>query len=159
MRSFSHFFLIIMCLSVCSPAWADNNFAIGAGWFDFNRNQDNSFNVSAEWRGNHFFYGLRPVIGAAINTDGGIYGYGGFDYDWEIIPHWFIIPGLDIGGWRKGNSIDLGGVFEFHESIELDYKFINNNRVGVQLTHTSNASIHAGNPGVNTLMAVIAFPL
>jgi hypothetical protein len=142
-----------------SSAHADDYLTIGAGWFDFNRSDDSSLNFSGEWRGNQLFYDLRPVVGVTANTDGGVYGYAGFDYDWEFMPHWAIIPGLDIGAWHQGSSIDLGGTFEFHESMELDYKFDGGYRVGAQIAHTSNASIYENNPGVNTLMGTFSFPL
>ena len=159
MHNAFHFFLAFILLGLSSAASAENDIAVGGGWFNFDRERQNSANFLGEWRGNYLLHGLRPVAGASVNTQRGVYGYAGFDYDWEMVPHWIITPGLDIGAWGKGGSIDLGGVFEFHESIELDYKFDNGYRVGTQLAHTSNANIYSSNPGVNTVMATFSFPI
>jgi len=158
MYRFLSVLLAIIAAGFSSPALAGNDVVFGVGWFDISRSDDSSANFSAEWRGNAFFYDLRPVIGGSLNSDGGAYGYVGLDYDWQFVPHFYLIPGLAVGAWRDGSSIDLGGTLEFHESLEVDYKFDNDYRVGAQIAHTSNADIYSTNPGVNTLMAVVGVP-
>lgn len=148
-----------MLLCIPSVVHAENDIALGAGWFDIDRGDSNeAANFLAEWRGSYFFYNLRPVVGGTANTDGGLYGYAGFQYDWEFVPHWILTPGLDVGLWRRGSSIDLGGPVEFHESMELDYRFDDNIRAGIEASHTSNADMYSNNPGADAIMFVVSFP-
>ncbi len=158
MRSFSRILLAAAMLAAPVAAHAEQYLTVGGGWFNFNRDTKNSADFMAEYRGNPFFYGLLPVAGVQVNTDGGVLGYAGFDYDWEVIPHVHLIPGLDVSAWSHGNSQDLGGTFEFHESFEADYQFDNAYRVGAQIAHTSNAHLYDHNPGANTLLATFSVP-
>ena len=154
--------LLLIVGLVCAQATAANAtpyVTLGAGWFDFNTNTKESAVFSAEWKGNSFYNNFVPIIGANVNTDGGLYGYGGVAYDWQFAPNWFLTPGLAAGLYSQGNSKDLGGAFEFHEELELSYKFDSGYRIGAEITHTSNASIYDSNPGVNTLMATFSLPL
>lgn len=159
MHKVVRFLSVVLVLILCPAAWAENDIVIGAGWFDFNHNHNNTSVFSGEWRGSYWTYGLRPVAGVLFNRDGGAYGYGGLNYDLKIIPYIIIIPGFDVGAWHTGNSVDLGGALEFRESLELDYKFSSDVRIGAQIAHMSNADIYRTNPGVNTLMAILSFPL
>src|ERR1700721_3584481 len=102
MRSFSRLLLSTALFLAPLSAHAEQYLTVGAGWFDFNRSDDSSTNFMGEYRGNTFFYGLMPVIGAQVNTDGGAYGYVGLDYDWQAMAHWNLIPGLAGGGGRSG---------------------------------------------------------
>jgi len=131
----------------------------GIGRFDFTGTHTDSMDFAAEWRGNPFLYGFLPVIGAEVNTDSGMYGFVGINYDWEFNPNWYLTPSVAIGGWRRGDSTDLGGALEFREGLELDYKFPEGYRAGARFTHISNTGIYAQNPGEESLMATFSIPL
>lgn len=97
--------------------------------------------------------GISPIFGAEADAKGAAYVYGGFLYDWNFYGNWSLVPNLALGAYHKGNGKDLGGWFEFHDSIGLEYKLDPNSRAGLYLTHISNASIYDHNPGKEDLMA------
>jgi hypothetical protein len=142
-----------------APAFAGQYVALGGEWFNIDGDNKQSAALDAEWRGNTFFYGLLPAVGAKINTDGGIYGYVGLNYDWQFLPNWYVMPSVDFGAYRHGSSVDLGGVAEFQEGIEGGYVFDNGYRVGAKFSHSSNAGIYNHNPGEESLTVNVSFPI
>jgi lipid A 3-O-deacylase len=64
-----------------------------------------------------------------------------------------------MGGYHEGDSADLGGVFQFRESIDLAYRFDNGHRLGVRVAHISNAGIHDKNPGEEEILLTYSFSL
>jgi hypothetical protein len=92
------------------------------------------------------------------NSDDAIYGYAGIY--WDIPLGRFVIsPGVAGGYYHQGDSKDLGNAFEFRDTIEVTYRFEAGQRLGLQLTHLSNAGIGDSNPGVETLQLVFTNPI
>lgn len=131
---------------------------LGAGAFDFN-DEDSAGEVRAEYRFIQRPLGLTPLIGIQVNTDGGVFGYGGFGYDVYFGRHFVVTPQATMGGYDRGQSKDLGGVFQFRTGVEFAYRFDNRYRVGIALHHISNAGIHDENPGTNILVLTVSMPL
>lgn len=96
------------------------------------------------------FHGVGPQIGLKANTDGGVYGYGGMFLDIRPTDNIVIWPSAGAGGYRQGNSIDLGGTFQFHLEVFGGYRVAPGHMLGVSFQHVSNANIHRHNPGVNS---------
>jgi len=107
------------------------------------------------WR----FQGVGPMVGIAANTDGGVFGYGGLYADMRITEDIIFQPSAGFGGYSQGDSADLGGVFQFHLGAEVAYEFTEGQRLGVYLTHISNADIHDSNPGVESLLLTYSISL
>jgi lipid A 3-O-deacylase len=59
------------------------------------------------------------------NTQGGIFGYGGF-YSDLALGRFVLTPLAAVGGYHHGGSEDLGGIFQFHLSADLSYQFTTN---------------------------------
>ena len=91
------------------------------------------------------------------NADGGVFDYGGISAD-VAFGRFVVKPLLAIGGYRQGQSGDLGGVFQFRQSLGLNYEFANRHRLGLNVAHISNAGIHNTNPGVEELHVTYAIP-
>ncbi len=102
-------------------------------------------------------YIIGPVAGFLGTADGGIFGYGGFYADIRI-KSFVVTPLLAIGGYHRGGGKDLGGTFQFRESIALAYQFDGGSRLGIQVAHISNASIHDRNPGQTDVFLTYAVP-
>lgn len=100
---------------------------------------------------------LGPAIGLMANTDGGVFGYGGLYAD-IAYGNFIVTPLAGFGGYREGDSTDLGGVFQFRLSIGVSYQFENRHRLGLNLAHVSNATIHEINPGEEELYLTYAIP-
>lgn len=82
--------------------------------------------------------------------DGGVFGYGGVYADVAYGPM-LVTPLFGIGGYSRGDSKDLGGVFQFRGALGTAYEFGNGTRLGVHVAHVSNAFIHDRNLGEEEL--------
>ncbi len=153
--------LVVLALlaSAAAPARAEESLALGLGYYNVFDDDENSTWLAAEYRANYIWNALQPVVGVSGNTDGALYVFGGFAYDWKVTNNIYIIPSLAAGLYGEGDSKDLGGAIEFRSSIELAYRFDNGMRLGAQLQHLSNASIYDKNPGTEMLTLNYTLPL
>ena len=139
---------------------APNYVDLGVGVFDvFKRDSDSKRSASGrvDLRIGEKLYGFGPFIGLMVNTDGGVNGYGGLYVDLAI-GDVIVTPIAALSGYAENNSSDLGGVFQFRIGVGAAYEFDNKLRVGVQLAHISNASIHDDNPGEEEVYLTVALP-
>lgn len=137
------------------PSFVD----LGIGVFDINQESggDRAAAVNAQLRFGSKLFFIGPVAGILGTSDGGIYGYGGFYADIRF-KKFVVTPLFAIGGYRPGNGKDLGGVFQFRQSIAFAYQFDGGSRLGVQIAHVSNASIQDRNPGQDDVFLTYAVP-
>jgi len=106
--------------------------------------------------GRKLFY-IGPAIGLMANNDGGVFGYGGFYADARL-GHFVVTPLLGLGGYKRGGSKDLGGIFQFRVSLGIAYEMESGMRLGFRAAHISNASIHDHNPGEEEFLLTFALP-
>jgi hypothetical protein len=130
---------------------------LGPGAFDLTDGA-RSAAAFAEYRPGPERFGIGPMAGILANREGGVFGYGGVYWDLAAGP-WHLVPALAVGGYRQGDSKDLGGVFQFREAVEIAYQLENGMRLGLQIAHISNAGIYASNPGQEDLMVTVSLPL
>jgi hypothetical protein len=117
------------------------------------------YRFSSPWSG-ALLSGLRPTLGANVNSDGDFYGYGGFNWDLPLGKTPFVFtPNFMVGGWHHDEGKDLGGPIEFRSGLELSYEMPNTQRVGVAFNHISNASIYDRNPGAETILINYSIPV
>jgi hypothetical protein len=145
-----------------SPALAKDpgQLMIGAGVFGLDSDHDHLFEAQANYRfgwgffgGDGAFRGFKPIIGGMVNADGGFMGYAGLAAPFQFgNGRWEIQPWAAVGGYHRGDGIDLGGTFQFHLGLGASYAVSSNGRIGVAWTHISNANIHDENPGVNSIL-------
>lgn len=147
--------VFLMCVSAARVAAAEDAptiLQLGAGAFDLVGEEadgivkNRSAAGLAELRFGEKLLHIGPAIGVLANTDGGVYGYGGFYFDLPL-GNFAITPLAAVGGYHRGNSKDLGGVLEFRLSITAAYVFAGGSRLGIQFGHMSNAKLHRYNPG------------
>lgn len=100
-----------------------------------------------------------PRVGFFINNKNARYVYAGFNIDVPVAERFFITPGFAVGAYAKGDGKSLGGTLEFRSSIELSYKLMNQNRVGIAFSHISNAGIYHKNPGIEDLILIYSIPI
>jgi hypothetical protein len=132
---------------------------LGLGAFDpFKESYDGSAAATLEYRLGRKLFVIGPAIGGVANTDGGLFGYFSLYSDISVGPVYFT-PMIGLGGYHRGGSKDLGGVFQFRESVELAYRFDNGQRLGFRVAHISNAHIHEENPGEEEYYLTYAIPL
>jgi lipid A 3-O-deacylase len=122
-------------------------FVAGIGAFDLKDDKESRSAVAnLEYRFGRKLFAIGPALGLVANLEGGVYGYLGLYADISIGPA-VLSPQLAAGGYSEGDSLDLGGVFQFREAVDLSYRFDDGSRLGVRFAHISNAGIHDRNPG------------
>ncbi len=131
----------------------------GLGVFDVNEESNGKAaaagRLELRFGGKLFFIG--PAVGILGTSDGGVYAYGGFYADIRI-KNFVVTPLLAIGAYREGSGKDLGGTFEFRDSITFAYQFDGGSRLGLQIAHMSNASIYDRNPGQEDVFLTYTVP-
>ena len=133
-----------------------DNLLLGAGLFDLR--DDTSGAGTVEYRFGRKVFLVGFALGLMANTDGGLFGYVGAYADLSY-KKFYVTPQLAMGGYGEGSSTDLGGVFQFRESLDLAYRFDNGHRLGIRAAHISNAAIHDINPGEEELLLTYSFPI
>ena len=98
------------------------------------------------------FGGIAPAIGLMANSDGAVFGYGALQADVFLHDDWVVTPALGVGGYHRGGSLDLGGVFQFHLGLTIAYGIAEGQHLGLTWAHISNAGIHESNPSVDSLL-------
>lgn len=163
MRSF--IFTLLAAVSLTGTAYAADtgkgDLVLQVGDFSIGRDSAHeTVEGGLEYRFPDQYYGLRPTVGILGNADGAMYGYAGINWDLPIksIEPIVITPGVKVGAYSRGDSKDLGYGVEFHDSIEVTYKFDSGQRVGAALAHMSNASLGNKNPGTEIVQAVYSLP-
>lgn len=138
------------------PSYLD----FGAGVFDIQNHRGSSPAAEGriEFRYGKKFHHLGPAIGLLANTQGGVFGYAGIYADLDF-GQFVLTPLAAVGGYRRGNSEDLGEVFQFRLSADLSYQFEDRSRLGLQFAHISDAGITRHNPGDNELLVTYAIPV
>lgn len=132
---------------------------VGAGINNFRRKNSRSWEVRAEYKSKIKWWRFHPILGASMSVKKQVYAYGGVSLDLYPHPNFVIAPNFAAGYYNKGDGKDLGFPLEFRSGIEAAIKFNNQMRIGVHISHTSNASLGRKNPGLETLILFFAFPL
>lgn len=131
---------------------------LGLGAFDIS-DDDKSMNFRGELHTNDLWWKLHPFVAVDVNSDGGVWGGVGLAADLDLTNKVVVTPSFAPGLYSDGDSKDLGGALEFRSGIEVAYKFQNAQRIGLELTHMSNADIYDENPGVETVSVNWHLPL
>lgn len=165
---------IVLSMMMAAALWcaapaaraADNNggddpsfLALGAGWYDMNRQTNQAAEFRAEWRGRRSLWIFKPLAGVIATSDAALYGYGGVLIDLYFGRRIVFSPSFAAGAYHNGDGKDLGSVVEFRSSAELAYRFDDRSRIGINFYHMSNAHIGNKNPGTEVLSLTYAIPL
>jgi hypothetical protein len=70
-----------------------------------------------------------------------------------------LTPNAAAGVFQPGTGTLLGSWWEFRTGAEIDYKFDDQSRLGIQIHHTSNAGLTQRNPGEQSINLVYQIPL
>lgn len=111
-----------------------------------------------EYRLGDKIHGIGPMIGLAANGEGGVYGYGALYSDLRV-GHWYITPSAGLGGYHRGGGKELGGVFQFHLGLDAGWRMQDGSRIGLKMTHISNAYTQDENPGVESVLVTYTLPV
>ncbi len=135
-------------------AWA------GVGAFNVfpNNSANRSAQFSGEYRPGYKLFSIGPMLGLTVNTQGGVFGYGGLYTDYAVGPV-VLTPSVAVGGYAQNGSKDLGSVFQIQTAFEAAYQFEGGSRLGVRISHISNLGVNEKNPGAESLLLTYSLPL
>ncbi len=138
--------------------------ALGAGAFDITPSSSHKdAQTAGEFRGEYQFgdtaWILAPFVGASVTTDGAAYGYFGFGFDVNFGPNWVLTPNAAAGVFERGSGTRLGSWWEFRTGAEFAYRFADLSRLGLEVTHTSNAGLTRLNPGEQSVLVMYSIPM
>ncbi len=160
-------FLAILVL-VAQPAWSADGFGLAkdpayvtfsGGYFDFNRAKDEGGEFSLEYRSDKQLWLFKPFATAAYVTNGMSFVGAGVLIDLQLGDNWIIQPSFAPTWWRgKTDSLDLGYPLEFRSRLEVAYRFQDKSRLGLAISHSSNASLGDTNPGTESIMLSVSVP-
>ncbi len=165
-------------LFICNPSFAKNYNVYGLGLFDIKLDGSDS-NEAIDFRfeqrydktifdigpkEDNFFF-LKPFFGFETTSDSAIYVLSGI-YLEDNLGELFVgkeskynfTPSFGVGYYDDGSGKKLGNNIEFRTSLEVSYELKNKNRLGVSLSHISNANIGNKNPGAEILNIVYLIP-
>ena len=148
---------------LASPAYVragDSDYlTVSSGWFDLNRQKDQGVEFSLEYRSDRRFWWFKPFAHGAVVSNGMTFLGAGVMIDVYFGRRWVATPSFAPTVWRgKTDDLDLGHAIEFRSRLELAYRFDDRSRIGLSISHSSNASIGDTNPGTESLMVNYSIP-
>ncbi len=150
----------VALLLLIQPARAEEQafIAFSAGAFDVGKDET-AAEGRLEYRSGTRIWVFKPFAGVMGTSDGGAYGYAGvlldLFYSRRIVATLSFAPGV----YTEGDGKDLGHGLEFRSQLEIAYRFDDRARLGLSISHMSNASIGDKNPGSESLMLTYALPI
>ena len=151
----------LMAAAVGTGARADDPalLSMAAGGFDFNRQKDPGAEFRLEYRSARKFFHLKPFVAlAGTSTSSGFFGAGvllDVYFGRRIVVTPSFAPHFYVGG---NDKLDLDFPIEFRSQLEIAYRFDDRSRLGLAISHYSNASLGDTNPGTESLMVYYSVP-
>jgi len=121
-----------------------------AGWVDVSRRRHSAAELGLGYRRRTRLWAFRPAVGLTVTSREAVYGWAGIAYDVRI-GRVTLTPSFAPGLYRRGRGVDLGHPVEFRSQFEAGYRLTTRSRIGVALSHMSNAGLGQTNPGVETV--------
>jgi lipid A 3-O-deacylase len=151
---------LLAVVAACPARAQDPSFlVVGVGAFDFMESDHRSGQFEVQYRSDLKLWVFQPMVGANVTTDGSAYAYAGISLDIFLGNRVILRPSFAPGLYYEGNGKDLGSVLEFRSALELGWRFDDRSRLGLEISHRSNAGIDDHNPGEESLMLFYHFPL
>ena len=133
---------------------------IAAGAWDFNKQDDEGAEFRLEYRSDHKLWELKPFGVVAGTSTGSFFVGAGVLMDIYFGRRFVVTPSFAPHYYSQGSSDkDLGYELEFRSQLEFAYRFDDRSRLGLSVSHYSNASIGDKNPGEESLMLNYSIPI
>lgn len=147
-----------------TPAKADDPafISVGAGAYDWNRKKDEGVEVRVEYRHDKKIFGpLKPFVAvAASNSSNTMFIGAGVLMDIYFGNRLVVTPSFAPHYYHGGsNKLDLGYALEFRSQVEVAYRFDDRSRLGMSVSHYSNASLGSSNPGTESAILYYSYPV
>jgi hypothetical protein len=156
----------MLLAGIITPAGAQeaSYLAYGAGWFDLFAQDDQAAAADVDYRSFEelpLFDWLvfKPLAGLMVTTDGSVLGYSGVHLDIPLGARLMLTPSFAPALYFEGGGKDLGHVVEFYSRLELSYRFADASRIGISISHISNAGLDDRNPGTEIVALRYVVPV
>lgn len=169
MSAAKKFITTLALAGALSPLFAQASLAddpafvsVGAGAYDFNRRKDPGAEVRVEYRHDKKFFDLfKPFVAVAGSNSSSTFFVGaGILMDIYFGKRFVITPSFAPHYYNGGNTkLDLDYALEFRSQLEFAYRFDNRSRLGVAVSHYSNASLGKTNPGTESALVYYSIPV
>jgi len=153
---------LLAVTTLAAPAAAADDPAfvtIGLGYYDWHQKDAEAVDFRLEYRHDEKIWIFKPYAGIEGTSDGAVYGLGGFMVDIFFGRRVVVTPSIAAGLYFEGDGKDLGSPIEFRSQIELAYRFNDRSRLGLAVSHISNAGIGDDNPGTEIVTLYYSIPL
>jgi len=161
---------VMMGFVLAGSAFATNAHAddpaflsIGGGTYDWNRQKDEGIEVRMEYRHDKKLFGLvKPFVAAAVskNDSTQVFLGAGILMDIYLGKRFVITPSFAPHYYNGGNDkLDLDYALEFRSQVEAAYRFDDRSRLGIAVSHYSNASLGKTNPGTESATIYYSIPV
>tara|TARA_Y100001960_G_scaffold332583_1_gene433666 strand:+ start:2649 stop:3158 length:510 start_codon:yes stop_codon:yes gene_type:complete len=155
----SAFFLTI-AINKSSKADDPDFLSFSLGWFDFNRQKDQGSEFRVEYKSDEKLWHFKPFATLAVVSNGMTFLGAGVLLDVYFGRRWLVTPSFAPTYWQgKTGDLDLGHAVEFRSQLEIAYRFDDRSRLGLSISHYSNASLGDKNPGTESLMLNYSIPI
>jgi len=138
-------------------------FSLGVGSYDWNRQKDEGVEIKAEYRHDKKIFGLfKPFAAVSVAKNSSTnYSVGvGILMDVYFGKRWVLTPSFAPHYYNGGNKkLNLDYALEFRSQVELAYRFDDRSRVGMAVSHYSNASLGKTNPGTEAATLYYSVPV
>ena len=156
--------VFVLGLGVTAPPAAAEDpafISIGGGSFDWNRQKDEGTEFRIEYRHDKKFLGaLKPFVAVAATTTDNYFIGAGVLMDVYLGRRIVLTPSFAPHYYSGGNSkLDLDYAIEFRSQVELAYRLDNRARIGIAVSHYSNASLGNTNPGTEAATLYYSMPI
>jgi hypothetical protein len=148
-------------IAVSFPATADDPdfLSFSAGSYDWNRQKEEAVEFRLEYRSDSKFWVFKPFAAIAGTSTGQGFLGAGVLIDVFFGNRFVLTPSFAPHLYTGGNSkLDLDYPIEFRSQIEAAYRFDDRSRLGLAVSHYSNASLGDTNPGTESAMLVYSIP-
>jgi len=145
-----------------APARADDPamLSFGVGAFDFNRQKDQGAEFRLDYRSDYKFGPFKPFLTAAGVSNAMSFIGVGVLIDVYFGKRFVVTPSFAPTWWQgKTDDLDLGHALEFRSQLEFAYRFDDRSRLGLAVSHSSNASLGDTNPGTETILVNYSVPI
>jgi len=133
--------------------------SFGAGYFDVNRQKDQGGEFRLEYRSDYKLWHFKPFVDVAGATGGHGFIGAGILLDIYFGRRFVVTPSFAPQFYFGGNDdLDLDYPLEFRSQIEFAYRFDDWSRLGLAVSHYSNAGLGDTNPGTEALTVYYSVP-
>ena len=136
--------------------------SVGAGWFDFNRQKDQGAEFRIEYRSDYKipYIQAKPFVAVGGATSSHFFAGAGILWDVYFGKRFVMTPSFAPHLYTGDDSkLDMGHAIEFRSQLEFAYRFDDRSRLGLAISHYSNAGLGEKNPGTETATLYYSYPL